>query len=174
MEYVFETERLSARGFGADDALRLYENHLDAAVKRWMPNESYRSVEEARNAIAFYSDCVKRGKLPCVLAVTRKDTGELIGDAGINRVDGRPEELEVGFVIYRAHRGKGYATELLKAMTDYAFSTLQASALYGRVLRGNGASESVLRKNGYRFTAEEFGAEDDPYGNGMLVFMAEG
>lgn len=46
--------------------------------------------------------------------------------------------------------------------------TLKVS--YGRVVHGNGASARVLEKAGYLFLKEEFGAEDDPYGNGMLVY----
>ena len=43
----------------------------------------------------------------------------------------------------------------------------------GRVVHGNEASAKVLEKNGYRFVKEEFGAEDDPYGKGMLVYAKE-
>ena len=43
----------------------------------------------------------------------------------------------------------------------------------GRVVHGNEASTKVLEKSGYRFVKEEFGAEDDPYGNGMLVYKKE-
>ena len=34
-------------------------------------------------------------------------------------------------------------------------------------------SVRVLEKNGCRFAEEEFGAEDDPYGNGMLVYTKD-
>ena len=37
-------------------------------------------------------------------------------------------------------------------------------------MHGNNASVRVLEKNGYEFAKEEFGAEDDPYGNGMLIY----
>ena len=57
------------------------------------------------------------------------------------------------------------------AMTEYAFASLGCSAVYGRVVHGNGASARVLEKGGYTFVREEFGAEDDPYGNGMLVYI---
>ena len=33
--------------------------------------------------------------------------------------------------------------------------------------------DKILEKNGYEFVTEEFGAEDDPYGNGMLVYKKE-
>ena len=37
---IFETERLIVRQFRDDDAQKLYENHKDAEVSRWFPNES--------------------------------------------------------------------------------------------------------------------------------------
>ena len=33
-----------------------------------------------------------------------------------------------------------------------------------------GLFRRVLEKNGYTFVQEEFGAEDDPYGKGMLIY----
>ena len=60
---------------------------------------------------------------------------------------------------------------MLKAMTEFSFERFNASVSYGRVVHGNIASARVLEKGGYTFKTEEFGAEDDPYGNGMLVFV---
>ena len=88
MEYVFETEHLKVRKFEIKDAKRLYENHLEEEVKRWIPNESYADMEETQEAIKFYIDCVNGRHLPYVLAVELKETGELIGDTGVNGVEG--------------------------------------------------------------------------------------
>lgn len=173
MKYVFETNHLRVRKFRTEDAERLYEIHLDEEVKKWIPNESYQDPEEARGAAEFFAGCVERGKLPYVLAVERKETGELIGDTGINEVEGKPEDTEIGFVICREYRGRGYATELVRAMTGFSADTFHTKAVYGRVMKGNDASVRVLEKNGYGFVREETGAEDDPYGNGMLVYLKE-
>lgn len=173
MESIFETERLRVRRFEPEDAEPLYEIHLDEEIRKWMPNECYADPGEARGAAEFFADCVSRKELPYVLAVELKETGELIGDAGINEVDGRPEEVEVGFVISRGHRGRGYATELVKAMTEFSAAAFRTRVLYGRVMKGNNASVRVLEKSGYRFVTEETGAEDDPCGNGMLVYLME-
>ena len=171
METIFETERLAVRKFCAADAKRLYENHKDEKVKQWMPCECYADVEEAGEAIAFYSGCVEIEELPYVLAVVSKQNGELIGDTGVNEVEGKPGEIEIGYIISDQNSGKGYATEVVSAMTAFAISKFGAKTLYGRVMHGNDASVKVLEKNGYRFLKEEFGAEDDPYGNGMLVYV---
>ena len=173
MSYMFETEHLRIRKFRIEDALSLYENHLEEEVKKWIPNESYADIEETQDAINFYINCVNNRHLPYVLAVELKETGELIGDTGVNEVEGKANEVEIGYGICKKHSGKGYATELLNAMTEYMVSTFQINVLYGRVMHGNGASVRVLEKNGYNFVKEEFGAVDDPYGNGMLIYKKE-
>ena len=173
MDYMFETEHLKIRKFNVQDAQSLYKNHLEEEVKKWIPNESYADIEEATDAINFYLDCVNNKHLPYVLAVELKSTGELIGDTGVNEVEGQNNEVEIGYEICQKYSGKGYATELLKAMTEYIVSTFEIKKLYGRVMRGNNASIRVLEKNDYVFVNEEFGAEDDPYGNGMLIYKKE-
>ena len=170
MERILETGRLVVRPFRPEDAERLYEIHAEEGVRRWMPNESYADPEEAKEAALFFADCVRRHCLPYVLAVESAQTGELIGDTGLNEVGGKPGEVEIGYVIGSRFSGKGCATELVGAMTEFAVSEFGIKVLYGRVMHGNEASARVLEKNGYRFVEEEFGAEDDPSGSGMLVY----
>ncbi len=172
MEKILETEHLVLRLFRTEDAQRLYEVHGQAEVKQWIPNESYEDIGEAGETAEFFRTTAAGGKLPYVLAVCLKETGTLIGDTGINEVEGSEDEVEIGYVISSAYSGKGYATEAVRAMTDYAPS-FGIRTLYGRVMHGNDASVRVLEKNGYTFLREEFGAEDDPYGRGMLVYSKE-
>ena len=173
MEIMFETKRLAVRKFMDEDARQLYENHLDDEVRKWFPNECYADLEEARGAIRFYADCVDNGHLPFVLGVELKETKELIGDTGISEVDGKPDETEIGYCIGQQYRGKGYASELLDAVSGFVASRFGVRTIWGRVVHGNEASAKVLEKSGYEFVREEFGAEDDPYGNGMLVYRKD-
>ena len=170
MEKMFETERLIVRKLRDEDAQELYENHLDDEVRKWFPNECYADPEEALDAIRFFAGCVDQGRLPFVLGAVLKETSELIGDTGISEVEGKPDETEIGYCIGKKYRGKGYATELLDAISGFAASRFGIRVIYGRVVHGNEASAKVLAKNGYQFTGEEFGTEDDPSGNGMLVY----
>ena len=173
MDIYFETERVLARKLEPEDAARLYENHAETKVKKWFPNECYADIDEAKGAIQFFNDCVEKNLLPFVLAVQVKETGELIGDTGVSEVDGEPNSLEIGYQICEKYSGKGLATEVLNAMTAFSFARFNATISYGRVVHGNAASARVLEKAGYVFVNEEYGAEDDPYGNGMLVYRKE-
>ena len=173
MEVYFETEHVLVRKLELEDAVRLYENHAEVKVKKWFPNESYADVSEAEDAIRFFGDCVEKNHLPFVLAVQLKETGELIGDTGVSEVEGQPNAVEIGYQICEKYSGRGLATEVLNAMTAFSFAKFNATISYGRVVHGNAASARVLEKAGYTFVNEEFGAEDDPYGNGMLVYKRE-
>ena len=173
MDVFFETERVLARKLEPEDAAQLYKNHAEAKVKKWFPNESYADISEARDAIHFFSDCVNQNRLPFVLAIQLKETGELIGDTGVSEVEEEPDALEIGYQICEKYNGKGLATEVLNAMTAFSFARFNATISYGRVVHGNAASARVLEKAGYMFVNEEYGAEDDPYGNGMLVYKRE-
>lgn len=87
------------RKFEIGGAECLYENHLEEEVKMWIPNESYVDMEETKGTIKFYVDCVNGKHLSYVLAVELKEIGELIGDTGINAVEGNPDEVEIGYGI---------------------------------------------------------------------------
>ena len=173
MEVVFETECLKVRKFCIEDAPELYRNHQEPEVRKWIPNECYGDLEEAEGAIRFFARCVDQKRLPYVLAVEPKENGSLIGDTGINEVEGKPGEVEIGYTICREYQGRGYATEVLAGICEFAISAFGFRTLYGRVMKGNDASIRVLQKNGFVFEREEYGAEDDPYGKGMLIYKKD-
>jgi len=173
MDYLFTTRNLRVRKFVPGDAPALFEICAEAKVKKWFPNECFADLEEAEDAVRFYMDCANKNSLPFVLAVELADSGRLIGNTGINRTEMCAEDIEIGYIISEKYAGKGYATELLVAMTEFCISAFGLKSIYGRVIRGNAASARVLEKSGYAFVGEDLDAEDDPYGNGMLVYKKD-
>ena len=59
---------------------------------------------------------------------------------------------------------------LSRNLTGYPFPAHLEAAGAKEII---GKVESVLEKNGFVFLREELGAEDDPYGCGMLVYRKE-
>lgn len=174
MESLFETEHLKVRTFMPEDARRLYENHVEDETMQWMPGSIYADLEETQDCISFYKHCVEQAKFPYVLAVESKETRELIGDIGVNGFEGRDDAVEIGYTICKAHSGKGYATELVRAMNAFAAEKLNADTIYGRVKRGNDAYVRVLVKSGYQYETEVSSEEDDPFDSGMLIYKRVG
>jgi RimJ/RimL family protein N-acetyltransferase len=59
-------------------------------------------------------------------------------------------ELEVGYALETAHRGRGYATEALRALIDHAFAALGVGRIVAGTGADNAASVALLRRVGMR------------------------
>jgi RimJ/RimL family protein N-acetyltransferase len=83
-----------------------------------------------------------------LLAVERKEAGDVIGYCGL--VDGRhgPQEPELAFELLRRSWGRGYATEASGAVLDWARSS-GYPRLWASVWDWNTASRRVLAKLGF-------------------------
>jgi len=70
---------------------------------------------------------------------------QLIGDIGFK---GKPDHgvVEVGYGIYPDAQNKGYATEAVQALFDWAFQTGQVNKIIAECLKTNHASIRVLEK----------------------------
>lgn len=79
---------------------------------------------------------------------------ELIGCCGLRPY--RKNEYEIGFHLLPQFWGKGYATEAATAVIGYAFSVLNADALFAGHNPNNIASAKVLRNLGFRYIGDEF------------------
>ncbi len=77
---------------------------------------------------------------------------ELIGGVGIHvQDDVHRRSAEIGYWLGEPFWGRGIATEVVDAMTDYAFANFPIVRIYANVFDGNPASARVLEKVGYQY-----------------------
>jgi len=88
--------------------------------------------------------------------VFRLDTNDFLGCCGLRPYQPDQRVYELGFHLCAAHWGKGYATELSKAVIAHAFGQLGFSALFAGHDPNNQDSRRVLGKLGFRYTHEEY------------------
>ncbi len=69
---------------------------------------------------------------------------------------------EIGYGIQDEYQGHGYATEAVKAITDWAFQTQRVTSIEAEIDANNLASKRVLEKCGFLFHGT-FGAEGPRY-----------
>ena len=80
--------------------------------------------------------------------------GEAAGGIGLERGgDVYRGTAEIGYWLGEAHWGRGIATEALRAVTSWAFATLDLVRLEAGVFEWNPASARVLEKAGYTLEA---------------------
>src|SRR5215211_5433452 len=119
-----ESERLILRRFRDSDLAPFVAYRNDPEVARYQSWDSFDELE----ARAFIREMAS--SQPGVpgdwfqFAVESKETGKLVGDCAL-QVDGQePYRAELGFTLAREHQGKGFASEAVSCLLDYAFDTL--------------------------------------------------
>ena len=81
-------------------------------------------------------------------SVETVDTGELVGDVGLCPDREEAGVMLVGYTVSPVHQGKGYASEAVGVLVDYAFDTLQADVVRAYADAGNVASVRVAANVG--------------------------
>ncbi|WP_428229483.1 GNAT family N-acetyltransferase [Flavobacterium sp.] len=59
-------------------------------------------------------------------------------------------QIEIGYVLRRAYWGKGIATEVCKAMTQYSFANTNTKEVVAITDLSNSGSQNVLQKAGFQ------------------------
>lgn len=153
MPRVLETERLILRPYTEEDiepAVRLFEN--DPAVYRFDPG--FARTPEQREAIIrrLIADNEEDGE--GTLAVTRKDTGEFIGQAGLQLYVLRwspfaTPEVELYYKFGHVHWSQGYAQEACRSLISFAFEEMHLLRLVTITHPDNRRSVRLLERLGF-------------------------
>ena len=77
---------------------------------------------------------------------------EAVGGIGLLlKEDVFRRSVEIGYWLGEEYWGRGIVTEAVRAVTDYAFATLDICRVYAGVFEWNAGSIRVLEKAGYEF-----------------------
>jgi len=83
------------------------------------------------------------------LAIEEKETGQIIGHAGIGKHDDL-DETELFYGIIKSKRGNGFAIEAARIITDWASNTFELPYIIGTIEENNIPSQKVLERCGYQ------------------------
>lgn len=145
-----KTSHLTITTFSLDMAQSVYENSQDDDIRRFVPDEVYDSVEEAREVIEFLMSRYESADGPFVYPVITNDSGKNIGYVQLCKLELEEEgNWEIGYHIAKDLTGKGYATEAVKAFFPAIAKKLNIKKVYGICLAENAASVRVLEKCGF-------------------------
>ena len=162
---VFESERLLARRLEPGDAAALLAVYGDADAMRWVGDGEPLTAAQCEQWIAVTENNYRlRGY--GMFALVERAAGEVVGFCGLVHPGGQAE-AEVKYAFTRAHWGKGFATEAVRAMLDYGATSHGLREIIATVAPGNLVSLRVLAKCGMK--AGEVRTNDD--GTSTLCFF---
>jgi diamine N-acetyltransferase len=78
------------------------------------------------------------------------EEGEVVGLADLMNFDPKHRKAELGFVIRKEYRRRGYAKATLLQMLDYGLHTLHLHQLYAIVALSNTATVNLFQAFGYQ------------------------
>ncbi|MBR2049008.1 MAG: GNAT family N-acetyltransferase [Oscillospiraceae bacterium] len=159
-----ETKDLILRKAIQSDWMAMYRNiwrHPESAkYMLWdVTTSEADAISRMERTIRFQSEH------PFHWTVVEKKSGQAIGWAGLRQVDDVTCE-ETGIALGPDFTGKGYGTQLLNALTDFARDQLGAKRFLACCRSQNEASRRLQRACGFRFTHREAMTDprnDEPY-----------
>ena len=145
-----ETPRLILRELTTADqeAVHTYASDPDTTqYLDWGPNMPGETQAFLARAIGFQTEAPRAGY---VFGVTLKESGLLIGHAGLRAEHDPHRRGELGYLFNRAHWGHGYATEAASEVIVFAFEQLRLHRVQATCFAENRASTRVLTKLGMK------------------------
>jgi RimJ/RimL family protein N-acetyltransferase len=142
-----ETKRLIIRRLRDSDVGSFLAYRNDPEVARY---QSWESCTE-QETIDLVRDATQPGTPGewVQFAVGLKRTSPLIGDCALKtEADGR--QAEIGFTFSRAYQGRGFASEAVTRLLDYAFCELNLHRVYAITDQENAPSVALLERLGMR------------------------
>jgi ribosomal-protein-alanine N-acetyltransferase len=145
---ALETPRLALRELRDSDFERIHAYASDHEVVRyldWGPS----SVADTTQFLALARDArTTTPRTAYHLAIALRTDDRAIGSCRIEIRDAAGQTGDLGYVLDKAHWGRGYATEAGRALLVFGFERLGLHRIWARCDARNAASARVLEKLG--------------------------
>jgi ribosomal-protein-alanine N-acetyltransferase len=142
---TLQTERLLLRRPHLEDATAIFERYAqDPDVTRYLVWEPHRSIQETYRFLMACNELWQAGK-DFAYAVVLKEDSVLIGMFAIHPMN---MKIEVGYVLARPYWNKGYMSEALRGVIDWAFTQIDIFRIQAICDVDNIASARVMEKAG--------------------------
>jgi ribosomal-protein-alanine N-acetyltransferase len=142
---TIETARLRLRTPTMDDAEAIFTTYArDIEATRYVSFRTHRSAEDTRE---YLRHCAAGWAAdgPFTWVIVGREAGRLAGT-----IDIRPQShrAEIGYILGREYWGRGYMTEVVRAVTDWVLAQPEIYRLWAVCDVDNIASARVMEKAG--------------------------
>ncbi len=143
------TERLRLTVFTPGDADEVFAA-VTPSLTRWTSFEPAPSRSAFGEISAGWPDEAAANR-SCFLVIREREGGAFIGMTGLLGLDGA--EPSLGIWIAEAHQGRGFGTEAVRAVVDWARAATGHTSIAYDVADENGPSRAIVERLGGRIVA---------------------
>jgi RimJ/RimL family protein N-acetyltransferase len=144
-------ESVVVRPYRESDAQAIYEARVESRdhIRPWEPwADEQQTVQEQQALLAqWMAEWLLRKNL--YVGYWQHATERYLGSSGIHVHSWDTGSFEIGYWVRASETGKGYVTETVKLLTDFAFTHLNASRVEIRCDERNERSAAVAKRLGY-------------------------
>ncbi|MDQ2715119.1 MAG: GNAT family N-acetyltransferase [Chloroflexota bacterium] len=144
-------ERVLVRPYRESDARDLFEAIGESRehIRPWLPfADAHQSVEESQDWIIHQmANWLLREQV--TLGIWEQATNRYLGGIGLQPHNWESRLFEIGYWLRPSATGKGYITEAVRLLTDFAFNDLAATRVQIRCDERNVHSAAVPRRLGF-------------------------
>lgn len=145
---VLITERLVLRALTPGDAPALFVMRSDPQVMEHIARPVAMELKDVEDLIAQIALNVATGE-GITWAITLKGDDTLIGTIGYYRLKKEHHRGEIGYMLSRAHRGRGIMAESLAAAVECGFQRFHFHTIEAVTDPRNTASNRALERQGF-------------------------
>ena len=162
-------ERLYFKPVSLDDVAEIHKFASDKNVSRFIGWNLSSTMDDTLELVESMLE-KEKDDIGIYASIFLKSTKTLIGTCMIFNFDLKAKHAEVGYVLSADYWNKGYGTETISLMVDYAFEELKLHKLHARVTDVNVGSSKILEKNGFLLEGnfKDYYFVDDKYYNGLF------
>lgn len=150
-ETIIESDRLRITKMNQSMYYDVYRNSLDEDNRKFVPDEVFDSLEEAKDVVDAIIESYQNEDGPYVYAIIRKEDSANLGYVQLIKI---ADGWEIGYHIAKPFTKRGYATEAVKLFLEYLKNSSALDEIYGIALSNNKASRRVLDKCGFALIFE--------------------
>lgn len=140
------TQRLTLRPVEPNDRQKVFEGFSHPEVTRYF-DITYATFEATAEQMDWYQ--TNREKGIGYAWVVCNESGTFMGVFSIYRIDFTHKRCELGYWLFPEFWGKGYASEGLKPILNFAFTTLNLHRIAAEIEPENTDSSKLLARMGF-------------------------
>ena len=141
---ILESKRLILRPFVESDLEAVFKGLSDPDIIKYY-GISFKSLEETKVQMQWFSD-LEKNENGIWWAVCSKVDGTFLGAGGLNDLSKPNKKAEIGFWLLKESWGKGYMTEAMPLIFNYAFDHIGLHRIEGFVETKNTNCKNALTK----------------------------
>lgn len=145
----FNTQRLDVKTLTVDDCDECYVNWLnDSEVNQFL---EIRFCYQTMKIIRYFVDAIYHSNDSCLFGIYKLNGDHHIGNVKLGPINYHHNFADISYFIgEKSEWGKGYASEVIRAILDFGFRELGLFSIQAGVYANNVGSLRALQKAGFR------------------------